>query len=58
MKIQIKDSSSNGVIFVRRISWQKRCEEQLDKIIKELKETRNNLQTTKNKLEAMIYEQN
>ena len=45
MKISIIDNSHNGSILVRRISWQQRCETQLQQInnkiqtmIKELKE--------------------
>ncbi len=56
MKIQVKDKSQNGTIFVRHISWQKRCEEQLNKIISEMNNIKSNLETSKMELERLLHE--
>lgn len=44
MKIKVKDKSSKEVIFVRRISWRQRCEEQLNKIINQLTNIKANME--------------
>ena len=44
MNIKVKDKSSKEVIFVRRISWRQRCEEQLDKIINQLSNIKSNME--------------
>ena len=56
MKIQVKDKSQNGVVNVRHISWQKRCEEQLNKIISEMKNIKTNLENAKAGLEGFLHE--
>lgn len=51
MKIAVKNKSqSNGIVFVRRISWRERCEEQLNEIIKELKEIKKSMEDDVSKI--------
>lgn len=51
MKIAVKNKSqNNGIVFVRRISWRKRCEEQLNEIIKELKEIKKSMEDDVSKI--------
>lgn len=56
MKIQVKDKSHNGKVFVRNMTWQKRCEEQLNQIISELTNIKSNLETSKMELEGILHE--
>ena len=56
VRVLTTPSINDGVVIVRRISWQKRCEEQLDQIISKLKNMKSNLETTKTALESMIHE--
>lgn len=58
MKIQVKDKSQNGVVYVRHISWQKRCEEQLNQILSEMINIKSKLKEAKSALEGVLYEQN
>ena len=51
MKIAVKNKSqNNGIVFVRRISWRERCEEQLNEIIKELKEIKKSMEDDVSKI--------
>ena len=58
MRIQVKDKSNNGAVFIRNLTPQKKVERQLNDIITELKEARDNLSTLKSQMEKAIYEQN
>lgn len=50
MKIKVKAYPSKEVIFVRHISWRQRCEEQLSKIINQLKEIKSNMEKDMSKI--------
>lgn len=50
MKIQVKNKPSKEVIFVRRISWRQRCEEQLTKIIDQLNNIKSNMEKDMSKI--------
>lgn len=57
MQIPIKyKTSKKVVVLVRRISWEDRCREQLNKIIGQLKNIKSDLETAKNNLEGILYE--
>lgn len=50
MKIQVKNKPSKEVIFVRRISWRQRCEEQLAKIIDQLNNIKSSMEKDMSKI--------
>ena len=57
MQIPIKyKTSKKVVILVRRISWEDRCKEQLNKIIGQLKNIKSDLEIAKKNLEGILYE--
>ena len=55
MKINVKYKPHREDIFVRRISWRQRCEEQLNQIIGELTNIKSNLINSKIELEEALH---
>ena len=45
MKIQVQDKSHNGIVFVKRLSWKERCEEQLSMINKAIQKINEELRS-------------